>query len=441
MVLVRFREEWQAIRDLSNELPNVELARSATRALCAVRQNIPFAFDVASTFSPGTTPWPGSYQITRRFWDSQCAEQPIPETSRDGAGLLGGQCPGVLYTVTGIITRTNVLPPNNPDAEFAVANCLGPLRDVWITTRAGGNGRQFVLNVIDSTGFKREGILGSDQITNPVIVNPRFRITPVDNCGIGIVPPPLPVLPPPNTFNIPITIGGEQRTVTVNLPEFDTSNWPEFTFSPTLEIEGALFEFDFGGVNITYEGGSSTPPPRVAPEIEQEIDTVNNTVNNVNNTVNEIVNEIENVTNTVNNIQTTINNELIADLAEILAAIKCCCCEDNVTYETETIATNSEGGVFNVPDDAIAIIISGSDFDLNDIRTQSGSGTAPTVFYWGWASVNYGGTTGGERVPLQFENQSLPVGEGATSVLVNPTYNSRCSVSVVLKRKNCNEHG
>lgn len=442
MVLVQFREEWNAIRDLANEAPGVELARAATRALCVVRQNFPWAFDVAATVTPGFSPALGSYGLTRWFWDRQCQDAPLPNSGRGNGGLIGGQCAGVLYTVTGIVNNANAgLPPNNVQS-ISLSNCLGPLRDVWIATRPGGNGRQYVLYVLDADDtVPREAIIGSDAIATPVISNPRFTISPVDNCPPNTSIPPLPVNPPPISLPITVRIGQEERTRIVNLPGLDVSNWPQFTFSPTIEIDGITFSFDVGGVNISYEGGSTTPPAPTPPDIEQEIEQVIETINNVDNTVNNIENEIENVTNTVNNINTTINNELIADLTEILNAIKCCCCEENVTYETQTIEANSPGGVFDIPSNTVAVIISGGNFDLNLIRTQAGSGSAPNVFYWGWASVNYGSANGGERIPLQFENQSLAVAEGATSVQVSPTFGATCSISVVVKEKNCNEHG
>lgn len=442
MPLIQFREEWDAIRNLANEAPGVELARAATRAMCLVRQNFPFLFDVALTATPGLTPAPGSYQLTRWFWDLQCREAPIPDNQRSGAGLLGGQCPGVSYTVTGLVNNGAIgLPPNNIQS-ISIANCIGPLRDVWITTRPGGNGRQFVLNVLDANNpTVRQAVIGSDAIGTPVITNPRFTISPVDNCGPGITPPPLPVNPPPITLPINVRIGLEERTRTITLPDLDVSNWPQFTFSPTIQVDGITFEFDIGGINITYNGGTATPPSRTAPEIEQEFETVNNTINNVNNTVNQIGDTINNVENTVNNINQILESGDIVDLTEILNAIKCCCCEDNVTYETQQIASNSSGGVFNLPNDSIAIVISGSNLISDRIRTQAGSGSAPTVYYWGWCSVNYGGATGGERIPLQFENQSLALAERATSVQVSPIFGAQCSISVVVKRKNCNEHG
>lgn len=442
MVLVQFREEWNAIRDIANNAPGVELARAATRALCLIRQNIPYAFDVAATASPGFTPAIASYGLTRAFWEAQCRETPIPASNRVTGGLIGGQCPGVSYTVTGIINNTQLgLPPNNTQ-QFSITNCTGPLRDVWITVQPGGNGRQYVLNVLDVDDVTpRTQTLGSDNIANPTITNPRFTISPVDNCPPQTQPPTLPVTPPPTSFPVTVNIGSEQRSFTVNLPEFDISNWPQFTFSPTINIGGVTFSFDIGGVNISFEGGTALPPAQTPPAIEQEFESVNNTINNVNNTVNNIENEIENVTNTVNNIENIINNEVIADLTEILNAIKCCCCEENATIEPTTIATGTSGGVFSLPENTIYVVIEGTGFNPNFLRSMEGGGSSSKVWFWGWYAVGYGGSDGGERINLQYESHAIPVSEGASTINVSCYTGTTATITAFTKELNCNEHG
>lgn len=442
MVTTRFREEWQAIRDLAQDLPNVELARSLTRVLCQVRQNLPWAFDTASAFTPGN-PFPGSFQLTRRFWDNQCREQPLPANQRGTEGFAGGQC-ATQYQVRFYLDRRG---GNTLIGTSTAIN--GPLARVWVeTTGENTTNRTWTGQVVSAVGGTRTVPLGGDNpfgtANGSPYSNPRFEIIRVDglpdNCGDTPPTVTYPITAPPTFINIPVTIGPQLRNVRVDLPGLDVSNWPQFTFSPTIQIGDLTATFDVGGVTVEYVPTSTLPP---TPEVENttNIETINNTTNNTNNTVNNIENEVENVRNTVENIQTTINNGIPVDLTEVINLIKCCCCEDNVTYETQAIISSSAGGVFDIPENTIAVIVSGSDFDPNFIRTQQGGGSSPDVYYWGWASVNYGSASGGERVPLQFESQSLPCGEGATSVLVSPTYNSRCSITAIIKEKNCNEHG
>lgn len=442
MIPTRFREEWQAIRDLAQDLPNVELARSLTNVLCQVRQNLPWAFDAGSTFTPGN-PFPGNFSLTRRFWDNQCRQNPLPAPQRGAEGFVGGQCP-VTYRVEFLLDRRG-----GNTIAIQTTDITGPLSRIWIeTTGENTTNRTWTGRVEAQSGASRSSVIGSDNpfgtANGSPYSNPRFRIIRMDglpdNCGDR--PPTIsyPATPPPTFINLPVTIGGQQREVRVDLPDLDVSNWPEYTFSPTIQIGDITARFDFGGVTVEYTP-TTTIPTAPIPDIQQNIENINNTTNNTNNTVNNIENEIENVRNTVENINTTINNGIPVDLTEVINAIKCCCCENNVTYESEIVVSNSLGGIFGIPENTIAVIISGSDVDLDLIRTQTGGGDSPPVLFWGWYAVCYGNSSGGERIPLQFESHSVAVGEHAKAILVSPTHNARCSIVAIRKEKNCNEHG
>lgn len=438
-MLVQLREEWDAIRGLTEEVPGVSLARAATRVMCTVRQNFPFLFDVAATATPGFSPATGSYQITNWFWDRTCQEQPVPANSRLGGGQVGGQCPGVLYTVTASVNNAGIgLPPNNIQS-ISLTNCLGPIKDIWISTRPGGNGRQFVLNVLDADDtVPREAVIGSDAVGNPQITNPRYTISPVDACGPRTGLPPLPVTPPPVSFPITVQLGDEVRTRTVNLPTLDVSNWPQFTFSPTIQIDGVTFEFDFGGVTISFEGGSSTPPGPTPTNISEDIENISNQITTVNNTVNQIDNSVNNVENTVTNITEILQGDEIVDLTQILNAIKCYCGEENATYQSAPIVTGTSGGVFTLPANTVAIVVTGNPSSNLRVRSQAGGGSSPDVYWWGHIAVAYGGADGGTRVPLQFESQSIRCDDGASHIVVSPYYELTCSVTAIVKELNCN---
>lgn len=442
MVPVRFREEWQAIRDLSQDLPNVELARSLTNVLCQVRQNLPWAFDAGSAFTPGN-PFPGNFGLTRRFWDNQCRQNPLPSPTRGSEGFAGGQCP-VTYRVEFLLDRRAA-------ATIAIqtTDITGPLSRIWIET-AGENttSRTWTGRVESASGATRSAVIGSD---NPVgttngspYSNPRFRIIrqdgQPDNCGDRQPTISYPATAPDTFINLPVTIGGQVRDVRVDLPDLDVSNWPQYTFSPTIQIGDITARFDLGGVTVEYTPTTNIPTTPI-PEIQQNIENISNTTNNTNNTVNNIENEVENVRNTVENIQTTINNGIPVDLTEVINAIKCCCCEDNVTYVEQPIISGTSGGVFDLPANSVAAIIFGSSINPDLVRSQIGGGSSPPVLFWGWYAVCYGDSDGGERIPLQFESHSVALNELAKKILVSPTHNSTCSIVAIVKEKNCHEYG
>jgi len=440
--MVLFTVPWREALDTADNFSPIGLARDVAALACRLRQQRPWLFDtVVFPYSPPTGAIPAVSQFA---WNRICNLFPPDPSAVTSQPFQGGQCPGVNYRIETIDPQRGIVGPTNSRPVI-----IGPISSIRVVFGPSGwqNNTPFFPLTYTIQGVAANGAF--NQGTDTRISTPQrdvrgwyFSIArsdgQPDTCGS--VPPvqQLPVLPPPNQITINAPIFNQQRDITITLPEYDVTNWPNYEWSPVIEFDGIRAEFTTEGITLDLpDGVVFNPPVNINPVIEN----INNTTNNVDTNVNDIENATENITNIVENIQTILNNGTEVNLEPVLEAIRCYCGEESVTYGTQQIVTGSPGGVFNLPENTIAVLISGSNFDPNFIRTQDGGGNSPTVFYWGWASINYAGASGGERIPLQFESQSLACAENATSVLVSPTYNSSCSVIAITKELNCNVNG
>ena len=155
----------------------------------------------------------------------------------------------------------------------------------------------------------------------------------------------------------------------------------------------------------------------------------------MNTTVNTAVNAaVNNLTNVINNVC----RQQPIDLTQVINAIKCYCGEQNVTYRTQSIVSNSTGGVFQLPSGTVACIISGNPGASLRVPRQAGGGNSPDVYFWGHCAIAYGNSNGGTRTKLQFASQSIEVDNQPAKILISPYYELTASVIAVVKELNCN---
>lgn len=256
------------------------------------------------------------------------------------------------------------------------------------------------------------------------------------------VPPQNNALPPEFTINLP---GGP---VTIPI------QWPGVTLDP----EGNIISFEprittpLG--EVSFEGGGLSFNPRIpiAPEINIPIGRPSNGGGGATSSeVSSIVNN--SATQTVNQLTQVINEavdltpilDAIAsltfqiDLASTLELIQCYASGGGGEVTPEELTGNTEGGRFDLPEGTFAVLVEATQPVSAATRSQTGSGSANGVFYWGWHSINYVGGADGVRKELQFLTQSIPCEQGAVSVTVNPVFGNTCSVTAFASGPPCEE--
>lgn len=402
--------------------PLGQFARAARNAICQVRASAPYLFDYNPPFVPDSVLdlMPG-----RQLWDNLCRTTPNPASSSD-APFRGGQC-AITYSVKGSLLRTDITNPQ----EATITGVTGPIQRVFWTSvyNPGTLANTISINVVDANGLLRTQGVGDENPNNRTVYDRYITITPpTPDCGDRIPIPSLPASPPPTTYIInDINVSGQVGPITVSLPDLNVNNWPDFTFSPRIDLGGITAQFDLGGITIDLpdstvigQGGSSTDLTPVLNRIDEQTLAVRT--------------DISDVITDVEDLSTLVSSKL--DSLESL--IRCCCCEENVSFSIQVVVTNSLGGRYELPENTIALRIIGSDFQLDRLRTQSGSGDAATVFYWGWYSIAYADGNGGDRVQLCYQEQAVYVFPHAKFITVNPVYDSRATIVAVIKEKNCN---
>lgn len=413
--------------DVTSNRPNnplTGLANAGRRAICQVRQAFPYLFAYSGNGLPPTV---NDFLSGRQFWDDLCTEHPLPPSSQDEV-FRGGQC-AIGYTVCGTHLRTDL-----SDQTFCLPDIQGPLQRVsWRRVQVPSEDREdFAVDVIDANGVTRSVGIGSQQISRRTIYDRYITIQPqTPNCGDRTVIPTLPVTPPPNVVNVTnIQLGGQQINTTVNLPDLNTTNWPDFTFSPSVDLGGINFQFTLGGIVINLPDGVNIPGTSSSVDLSPVLNRIDEQTLAIRTDISGVVTEIDNLG--------TLIDERFDDLESL---IRCCCCEENVSYEITTLVTNSSGGRYQLPDNCVAIRIIGSDIDVGNIRVQPGSGTSPSVYFWGWYSIAYDNDDGGERVPLSFVSTAVAALPRAQYIAVCPYFGAKCTVIAVAKNKNCSTGG
>lgn len=418
------RVAWRALDEFGQMAPESDMARAVERGLCRLRSLFPEAFDYAYNVSPGFSM---NFPVVNNFmWNHVCnrnrPQPPIPAPEY----FYGGQCP-ILYFAYGKTVRAD----GTTASEISLGNQQGPIQQFYYTRITNGSGGSFTYKIWcrDATGTLSSVELATVLADDIQKFTVALRLIPAngapDNCGNReIVPPPIPPLQQPS-IDLEVELGGQTRNVTFNFPEIDFSDPDNIIFRPVVEFEGIRGEVFIDGIevtttnnNYTIRGDSLT---ETTNNIANSIQTVGNTVNNISNSLQQEFNELD--------------TSLQLDIQAILDAIERCCCKVGATYSTTPVTGPSSGGRFPLPDRTVAVVIT-AETPLNpNTPFQEGSGSAPRVFHWGSYSIGYAPGTDGNRVPLQFAVQSVPVGERALTVTLWPTYENQASIFAVVREE------
>lgn len=288
--MVRVFIPWADVVGGAN-IPLLDRANAARQLACSVRRQRPFLFHAAG-FNPVGQPFAVPAPLSRFYWDRLCPDNPLPAESvaQDAPPFFGGQCPAQ-YRVDYLAREKN-----GGVAGSGFVLLTGPIQvlhgavERQSTTQESGviyyqapthNGGNLVRN---SVGTRSIGILQRVEFTlTRTDGNP-------DSCGNSpgiIVVPPVP--PPPN-ITIPINYDGQTRPVTVNFPNFETGDWPNFNFEPVFDVEGTRFEFLPDGLNIDFNPALNFPATGNGG---------GNQVTNIQNTVGDIVSVVTDIQQTV----------------------------------------------------------------------------------------------------------------------------------------------
>lgn len=415
-------EPWSSALNVVNEvLFPVSAGRAAQQFYCGVRREYPWAFYTAVVAGMAEPARAMHYLQLSRY----CPTEPSPTPRSEPALFTGGQCPGVQYQVGGFVKLRNtaLLGVGSPPLP-------SPIRSViWTTTQLPNSRVQRSFRVVYGNNFVTQEYIVTDQFSpmEPEEYRYVFVARPdgqPDNCGNTTVIYPPPITPPPTTFNITVNLTGQPQSVEIELPELNVDDWPNFTFEPVIRWGDVTFRYESEGVRITMPGNLLAPSLNTSVNVD--LNPVLNAIGTVNNNIS---------TNFQNVIGNTNNNtaEIRLDIAELKDSVEQCCCDKDVTYEAVTIVTDTEGGRFTLPENTVSVRIDGSNVDTNFIRTQSGSGFANDVFYWGWYSVGYASGADGDRIPLHYLQQAASTNEHAKTITVNPTYGARATIVATVK--------
>lgn len=446
-VMVGLYIPWEEIFNVAENAPGVAFARDVTALGCRLRRDRPWLFQVASG---GTAPIVGvSPLFSNFFWSRICALFPPSPGDAQCEQFFGGQCEDVQYIIKIFDGNGQEVGQTAP----AVGSATGPL--TCIKTSTGPT--NFFLDVPPiPTSYQVSGVgkNGSwSRGTDTKVATPRrdtrlftYQIVPppgvTDNCGNSSTTINLPPVPPSNTATYEISILGQRRNVTINLPEYDVTNWPDFNWQPIIEFDGIRAEFGPDGVNIDLPDNVSliplNPVNNVVNNIDSNVQNIGGTVNNINSTTQTISNTVNNTEVAVNNILNTLqqefeqlNEQLAIDIQAILDAIERCCCKEGVTLQTQVLTNGSPGGRFALPPKTVAVVFELQLPETSRTPIQEGSGSAARVYHWGSYSIGYSLDCEGDRTPLQWERQAVAVQPYATNVTIWPTYLNVGSITAI----------
>ena len=409
----------------NSDHPLSGIAQTFVGAACGIRRLEPYLWLGGDPARALSFPFTNSID---RFWDRICAP-PAPVTP--GFRPIGGQCPGIIYDLQLYDPAGNASPWQTSTGGGGLA---GPIRSVQFTLvnpDPAGSGRfsNIAAGFTDMNGVTR-GRSKFDPTFQP-LYDSSWSVELVRSDGLPDTcitpPPPPPPVPPPTIFNIPITINNIRNNYEVTLPDLDTGNWPDFTFAPTFQIGDIVAEFTLGGINFPALNFPDWPE---TPLVDVDLTPTINAIANL-----DAVLQVG-----LGNLNVQIGNiggSGDVDLTEIEALIRCCACEDGVTYEPAVISTGTSGGAFVVPDNCIAISFIASMPLTPSTPTISRSGNEDDKFLWGTVAVGYALGTAGVSQRLSYQSQSIPVSENAKTVTVTPHYQNTCSIIGIIKVKDC----
>lgn len=394
-------------------------------AACGIRRNAPYLFGPR-----GTTPVvPAVEDSAADFWRRICDPRPPQFQNSEPAG---GQCVGILYDAQ--CYNENGVPVN-----WVTNSGGGPIPGRIVSFSAqllnldpAGTGkyRNFTIGFINTAGAVRGR--GMNDPAGAYLYDERWSAQLIRADGLPDTcfrpdPPPPPVDPPDTIINVPVTVNNVTYNYDVELPDLVTNDWPDFEFSPTFKIGDVTAEFTLGGINfpdLNFPDWPEIPPIEV----------------NLTPTLNAIADLDAVLQIGLGNIN--INLEGIrgpggVDLTELEELIRCCACEEGLTYAVSAVAPSNPGGKFPLPGDCVAVVVFADLPFTGSTPTISRSGTEPDVFLWGTVAVGYGDGFDGVVQRLSYAEQSVPTSEAASTVTVTPHYQNTCSIIAITKQRNC----
>lgn len=419
MVLLSYDE----LRNSDN--PLAPIAQTFVGAACGVRRVAPYLF----TGIPGASLFPSAQSATDRFWERIC--DPRPEESQPRRPL-GGNCDGVpydgqLYDQNGSPTTWTTSSGGGPiPGPIEVASFQ--LRD----PNPNGNGlyRTIAFGFTNFSGATR-GRVKQDP-AGAYLYDERwsaqlFRTDGLPDSCDEPPPPPPPVDPPDTTINIPVTVNNIRNNYDVELPDLVVNNWPDFEFSPVFKIGDITAEFTLGGINFPDFNFPDWPE---IPPIEVNLTPTLNAIADLDVVLQAGIGNI--------NIQIEgIRGPGGVDLTELEELIRCCACEEGVTYEPSTVEIDTGGGAFLLPPNSVAVLVIAAMPFTASTPTIARSGTEDDVFLWGTFAIAYADGTAGVVQRLSYQSQSAPVFENGFNITVTPHYENRCSIIAITKMRNC----
>lgn len=421
--LLRMLLPWSELNDPNNPLS--ELGQQAVQGICRVRPLVPFLFTegLEGSVQPGIRVAPG------RFWDRLCQPYDPPGSTVEP---IGGQCDGVLYDARAFNPSGTLVPwvgsggggsiPGRMvtfDVELAVQDPDNP-----------GKFRQLIARFMNEDMQLRSRALsdpGGAYLYDSSWSVELYRIDGLpDNCDAPPPPPPPPV-PPPNEYEIPITINNILNRYQIGLPEFDVGDWPDFTFRPVIDLGGVRAEFSLGGINFPDINFPEWPE---TPLVEVNLTPTLNAIADL-----DVVLQagLGNISIQVEGIRGGGD----VDLTELENLIRCCACEEGVTYESATVSISTGGGSFPLPSNCVAVVVIAALPLTEKTPTISRSGTEDDRYLWGTVAISYALGSAGVVERLSYQSQSIPVAENAQIVTVTPHYGNTCSIIAVIKSRNC----
>lgn len=412
----------RAQREISETFPDDRVAGVAERAMCYLRSQNQAVFDQATQFSPGFSFGVGA--LNSWAWGRICERVNPPSVPDEQGFFYGGQCP-TNYFFTGELFFTD----QPGSSGTGLQSAFGPFEILrWRKFLDSTSG--FVTWVLEwrvAGGTLQSAGMGSEPPATQGRRVPRITLRRADNqpdnCGNRPVPPvSLPVLQQPSV-NLDVEIFGQQRNVTFNFPEIDTSDPDNIIFRPVVEFEGIRVTIGIEGDIIEYPDEITfpqLPPTTVQQTISDGI--TNSVTNNINNLSTELSTEFE-----------ELRQQQELDIQQIIDAIERCCCKKGAEYTLQTIVSNTAGGRYDIPENTVAVVIAAEQPFTEATPIQEGSGDAERVYHWGSYSINYAVGASGVRVPLQWAVQSVPCFERATGVTIWPTYLNTASAFAVVR--------
>lgn len=400
---------YDRVRDIS--FPEGAIVEPYVNSVCLLRRATPWLFQPVLNQLPAFPPTaiPGQ----QAFWDNLCA----PVNPPSAPFVRGGQCL-TDYRTDAIVVRKS----DNQEVDASISPTLpGPIVDAGFIRDDTETQLRIKAFIRNQAGQYREATNFTVR-NNPEDWDVFYFVRRLDglpdDCGDR---EPYPVPPSPPSLPIPLfvpLVNGQVIPVNVNLPVFNTNNWPDFTFEPTFEIGPFEISFTPEGIVVPDEFLPDWPPSPL-PDV------------NLAPTLNAIADVDASLSVQFSALSVELGNVdagLKLDLSKIEELIRRCCCKEGQTLQVYPISGETSGGTFLLDPKTVAVVIEVVPPFTAQTPMQAGSGAAPDVWHWGWHSVGYAEATAGTRVPLQHGTQSIAVEPEGVSITVSPHYGNTCTI-------------